>query len=580
MLPFFLMGQVSNSEKLKKIKKHITDNYFTKSVDLNSDFNEAIELAKELNSDLDLADLYKMRGISYYFNSQYDKALMHFTLAIKLYEKRNNKKGIASTYNEIGVLYTKDKNYSEALKNLEKAKKIAFEIRDTTSFCASLNNTGIVYEYTLKYDLALENYKQAIKMYELIDDEVGLSYGFENIGAIYLLQKKFNSAIELFNKSLALRNKNKLDQGITISYFYLAETYKEIKEFNVSNKYYDSSLNKAISIQYTDYVQKNYHALSHLYLIQKDYKMAYEYQIKATKLKDSLLNEQKIKQLSEWQTIYEVERKTSENELLKKTNELNTQKVKNKNYVLIMLSFLFLIGIFSAWLFYKNKQHKIAIETKNKIHLAEQIQREKISHDLHDNVGAQLSYIVSNLELIDQHEIKNETIEKRINSINDMSKQAIITLRETVWALNNKSISIEQFADKYKSYVLKMSDYIDHVSFHFLENIEQNDDLEPNDALQLFRICQEALNNSLKHSNANEITIEFHSTSQYKFIFRLKDNGNGFDEDNAHKKGHYGLQNMKERAKLLNSEFTIDTAIGRGTTIEIIILNQKNTTNE
>lgn len=578
--PILLIGQTNNSEKLKTLKKHISEHYFTKSTDLNSDFIQAIELAKELNSELDLADLYKMRGTSYYFNSQYDKALMSYTMALKLYEKINNKKGIAGIYNEIGVLYTKDKNYNEALKNLENAKKIANEIKDTTSLCASLNNAGIVYEYTLKYDLALKNYNQAINMYELIKDEVGLSYGYENIGAIYLLQKKYNSAIELFNKSLALRKKNKLEQGITISYFYLAETYKELKDNSTSSNYYDSSLNKAISIQYTDYIQKNYQALSNLYLNQKDYKMAYEFQIQATKIKDSLLNEQKIKQLSEWQTIYEVERKTNENELLKKTNELNAQKVKNKNFVLLIVSLLFIISIVLAWLFYKNKQHKIANETKNKIHLAEQIQREKISHDLHDNVGAQLSYIVSNLDLINSKEIKNDWIETRIKSINEMSKQAIVTLRETVWALNNKSISIEQFADKYKSYVLKMSDYIENVAFHFQDKIEQDYVLEPNDALQLFRICQEALNNSLKHSKSSEISIVFIANSKYKFGFVLKDNGIGFDQEQALKKGHYGLQNMKERSKQLNAEFNILTHLGTGTNVEIYILNQKNTTNE
>lgn len=580
LIPLLLLGQSSNSEKLKVLKKHISEHYFTKSTDLKTEFNQAIEIAKELNSDLDLADLYKMQGTTYYFNSQYDKALMSYTMALKLYEKKNNKKGIAGIYNEIGVLYTKDKNYSEALQNLENAKKIAYEIKDTSSICASLNNAGIVYEYTLKFDLALENYNQAINMYEMINDEVGLSYGYENIGAIYLLQKKYNSAIELFNKSLALRKKNKLEQGITISYFYLAETYKELKENNTSRNYYDSSLNKAISIQYTDYIQKNYQALSYLYLIQKDYKMAFEFQIQATKIKDSLLNEQKIKQLSEWQTIYEVERKTSENELLKKTNELNAQKVKNKNFVLLIVSLIFIISFVLAWLFYKNKQHKTAIDTKNKIHLAEQIQREKISHDLHDNVGAQLSYIVSNLDLIDSNEIKNDWIEKRIKSINEMSKQAIVTLRETVWALNNKSISIEQFADKYKSYVIKMSDYIENVAIQFKENIEHDEVLEPNDALHLFRICQEALNNSLKHSNASEINIEFLTNSEYKFIFKLKDNGHGFDEIQAQKKGHYGLQNMKERAKQLGAEFNILTTLGSGTSVEIFIFNQKNTTNE
>ncbi len=157
-----------------------------------------------------------------------------------------------------------------------------------------------------------------------------------------------------------------------------------------------------------------------------------------------------------------------------------------------------------------------------------------------------------------------------------MSKQAISTLRETVWALNNEHISIESFADKFKAYARKMSDLSEGIRLEFKEEIAHDCILMPNTALHLFRICQEGFSNALKHANCSVISIYIGSDAGSLLVFRLADNGAGFDPEEARRKGHYGLENMAHRAAEVGASYKLSTEKGKGTQIELVL--PKNTT--
>jgi two-component system vancomycin resistance sensor histidine kinase VraS/NarL family two-component system sensor histidine kinase LiaS len=166
---------------------------------------------------------------------------------------------------------------------------------------------------------------------------------------------------------------------------------------------------------------------------------------------------------------------------------------------------------------------------------------------------------------------------KRLMSVTEMSKQAILTLRETVWALSNEAISIEAFSDKFKAYVQKMSEFSTDIAITIVDQIESNETLPPNVALHLFRICQEAFSNALKHAQASKINIVFSNSKTMFFQYKIHDNGIGFDLDEARKKGHYGLQNMQHRAAEIGANYTLRTSVQSGTEI-LISMQTKNTT--
>ncbi|MES1216736.1 MAG: ATP-binding protein [Bacteroidota bacterium] len=102
------------------------------------------------------------------------------------------------------------------------------------------------------------------------------------------------------------------------------------------------------------------------------------------------------------------------------------------------------------------------------------------------------------------------------------------------------------------------------------EYISPKIQLNSSQALQLFRICQEAITNSCKHAKASQLTVAA-SSSESKFSISISDNGKGFDLKNDGLEGHYGLQNMKQRAGESNLQLSIESSLGKGTTITISV---------
>ncbi len=229
----------------------------------------------------------------------------------------------------------------------------------------------------------------------------------------------------------------------------------------------------------------------------------------------------------------------------------------------VALLFLALLKRFQTLL--KNQQEKLQMELESQIRL--QHERERISRDLHDNVGAQLSYIISNIDHIVETQNKDEN---RLDDVANSARSAILNLRETIWAINNEQITVEDFYDRFKLYATNQVKNRSDVRLIFSENIVNNSILNPNQALNLYRICQEALNNALKYADAQTLDIFIQTNEATQFKFCLKDDGIGFDLS-KNTEGGYGLKNMKARAKEIGAGFHLQSELGKGTTAKITL---------
>lgn len=240
----------------------------------------------------------------------------------------------------------------------------------------------------------------------------------------------------------------------------------------------------------------------------------------------------------------------------------------NLFYFLIGLLFL---SIFVSILYLINRFQKIKIKREMLTQQKLEEERMRISRDLHDNVGVQLSYLITNLEwLSNQSNLNENDYLHRMQKISEAGRNAMLTLRETIWAINKKELTVEEFADRFKKYTLNFIEFNPQIQLDFKENIEDNLNLRPAVALNLFRIAQEAYHNALKHSQSTKIIIEFIAIGRH-LQFSITDNGTGFDP-NVEKDGHYGMKNLKYRAEEINAELQIHSNENTGTTV-IVILN-------
>ena len=192
---------------------------------------------------------------------------------------------------------------------------------------------------------------------------------------------------------------------------------------------------------------------------------------------------------------------------------------------------------------------------------AEENERKRIAADLHDNIGAYASAISADVE-----KITNNGFEKNNGSLQNLqqhSQEIINSLRDTIWVLNKDNITITGISDRVKNYISKLRPTYDNIQFHISEAIKNDVRLNSKNALNIFRIVQEALHNALKHSDAKNITINI--SSNETILIKVTDDGNGMEKMNT--ANGNGLLNMQARAKEIGMRLSITSKINGGTVL-------------
>ena len=201
-------------------------------------------------------------------------------------------------------------------------------------------------------------------------------------------------------------------------------------------------------------------------------------------------------------------------------------------------------------------------------------ERERISRELHDNIGSQLSYISNNIDWLaeTQGAFSKEEEAKRLCIVNDTAKNLVADLRETIWAMKSESIMLDELADKLKSFLQTQCILKPQMDVVMSENIHKNYSFSPTEALNVFRICQEAIVNSMRHSHAEKICFTIQSGIAEDFSFVIEDNGKGFVQQKSYN-NHYGLENMMHRSAESGANLFIHSEPGKGTKVSVTKLS-------
>jgi signal transduction histidine kinase len=146
-------------------------------------------------------------------------------------------------------------------------------------------------------------------------------------------------------------------------------------------------------------------------------------------------------------------------------------------------------------------------------------------------------------------------------------------LRDTIWAIQKEGISIAEFCDKLRNHVWRLRQSAGTIHYELQTDIQhEHDMLTPTQAINLYRIVQEAIANSQRHSGGDRIAMSvWCSTDGRTFCISMEDNGKGFDVQNMDGEGHRGLRNMHSRASEICALFQLSSRPGEGTHIDIAL---------
>jgi PAS domain S-box-containing protein len=195
---------------------------------------------------------------------------------------------------------------------------------------------------------------------------------------------------------------------------------------------------------------------------------------------------------------------------------------------------------------------------------AQEQERNRIARELHDDVGQRLAMLAVELEQLHQNPLELPEVRRRLGELQKQAGEIATDIQTLSHELHSTKLEYLGPVAAMKSLCRELGEQT-KVTIDF-KSEDLPAPLPPDISLCLFRVLQEALRNSLKHSGARHVEVGLWGTPD-EIRLAVSDRGVGFDSELAKKGRGLGLLSMEERLKLLQGTISIDSEPNRGTTI-------------
>lgn len=531
-----------------------------------------------LHDSLNVAKISSNLGAVYQTASQPKKAMQEYIKALKFFESDSKYAQVtAQTLMNLGVLYKSVGNQEEALEFYLRSEKILDKGNNLIAKGNIKMNLGSLY-VDLDQDEKAKNYlEQSRELALKSNNYTTLAAVDQNLGVIATKEERFNDAIAYFEESLSIKEQlGDLNEAAT-SRVSLAVVQTEKEQYNAALK----NLRAAIKV-----FEKNdnkerlliaYPAINAVYIYTSQQDSAFVYLDKYTKLRADIDKENAAQITSELDKKYQSEKKDRELAEQKSAILSKELEVKKRDMMLWILGLILLTAILLGFLFYRQqklknlqlqqenllKEAKAKIETQNRL----QEQRLRISRDLHDNIGSQLTFLISSLDSLKYAQNVDKGIaNEKLGQLSSFTRSTIGELRDTIWAMNHDQISIEDLRNRLTTYISKAreSGVSEEIELELTQTVDLERSFNSVVGMNIFRVLQESINNAIKYAQCDQINVLINQEKD-KLLVSIKDNGKGFDpvtniENN-------GLRNMRERIAQSEGSLNIISSSGNGTEV-------------
>lgn len=512
----------------------------------------------EVNKFVQMARLN--RSINYFQQGKFEQAAEAAEVSMHSFESIGDSLGVAhAQYNLANSLQQLDR-LDEAL-TFYRAVLPVYELKGSALNRANLYNAiGSIQNLKGKYDSAILQYKKSIAIKVSVGGANFCASEYINIANTLKNMGESDSAIYYYHKShrtAALLG----DQGkVANAYVDLSEQFNVLEESDSAIHYAKKALEIARNIKddYTEYV--GLYQLSLAYANQEKFKKAYEFHTKFIQARDSVQNIEIEERVSELEKKYQLAQK--DQELLESSLEIQEKNAAIQLQVSLILFLLLIVIVTTLWYNARRKKqlilHRLTLNNE----------RNRIAMDLHDHLGAELTIISSKLDT-KIYNTERTSDKEELNNISEQVRDAGKTLRETVWSIQNESIDLSQLIQKTQGFANQLLE-ASSIQFKVNESIDQLD-LTPQIALDLFRICQEAITNAFKYANPQNITLDVFN-EEGNMVIRLSDDGTGFDTESE--ATGFGIGNMQRRSEQIGARLSIQSQSQEGTSVVITLPGQ------
>lgn len=537
------------------------------------DHLHALELRRKLNDEKGIGANLGNLGALYQKKGDLDKALQYQLECLRIQEKNNNQLNIALTYNNIAVIHSNQKNYHKAIDYARKALAINYHLPNPHGLITNYNTLSGAYMGLRDYDSARILLDSVVSLSGRIGDKFSRASALSNIGSIYERTGDSARALTYFEQALALAIEvhNKAAMGMYSQ--NVGNIYEVHGQYDKAEPYLLTAYETAKSLDQKPVLYLACMSLYQVYKHKGDMAKAAMYIEESIAVKDSVFNAESSRQIAEMQTKYDTEKK--EQQLRIQQLELN-----RRNIILVVLSIVFLLTAIIGWLSYNryNMRQKALLQDEilrqqeiraRAVLEAEEAERQRIGRDLHDGVGQLLSATKLNLSGLETsmppgdlrgHDVLNSAMALLDESVREV-RSISHSMMPNVLIKSGLVSAVRDFVNKMNTPNLKID----------LDTVGMNQRLDTTVEAVLYRVFQEIITNTIRHSGANHITIQL-LRHEYELILMVEDNGNGFDVITVlNDESGIGIKNISSRVEYLHGTVNFDSAPGKGTTVTVEI---------
>ncbi|QIE60523.1 tetratricopeptide repeat protein [Rasiella rasia] len=517
------------------------------------------------------AKLYNIAGSAYCMKSDYANGSVQFLEYLETAKRlEDDPKSVALANNNIGMSLLNMKRYKQAIPYIENS--LEFQQKYDSKVKARAHwNLGICHMELLEYDKALQIFIAGVEEANRVGDAYGAAGNQTCIASVLSRQRNFDEGIPAYIKAYEMSVDANLEDfkviealsGVIWGYNMSSQAEKAVKYIAIADSIIEA--NNMPDIRNREYL---FFKSTNLMLRGKPME-ADPYFLRYEKALDSMYDVKNIEIIQEKETEF----RTKEKEQMV---ELQKAKLDFQNLLIILLGCGVVLLALIGFLIYRQQRLKIkhqeqeqalkealhVLETTNKL----EEQRLRISKELHDNIGSQLTYLASAAQNIG-HGITlttTEVTQEKLEKLSDFSQEAIRDLRDTIWVMNRSSISWDDLVERVRYLTHKVANTTG-IDVVVTKTGADTVLLDPAQTMNIFRIIQEAINNAVKHAQASKIEVAIVADKQP--VVKIIDNGIGYNPSEVFNNSN-GLTNMKSRAQVLDADLEI-TSTNKGTEVSL-----------
>ncbi len=482
-----------------------------------------------------LANTISDIALAYYLRGIYEVSLRNHFDALKIREVAGDKSLIAKSYNNIGLVYRARKDYFNATTYYMRSLQLKKELADSAGQLNSLMNIGSCYQYQRKYDSALLFSRQTLTLSRLISKRKDEANSLANIGVAYAGLQQMDEAEKNLLEASA--------KAAAIEYTEpLFSIYEGMGTIMMSRKNYDKALdwyNKGVLLASEkgrkEMLANFYNSLADCYEKKGDYNLAYNFIRNSENIRDSLLNEENLRQINEMNAIYETSKKEETIDVLNKEGKQKEAALirsnRERNYFIIAAILFSALACLAFYAYRNNRKQKDQLNRQKIIIEKSLLEKETLLREIHHRVKNNLQ-IISGLLNLQSRQIENPEAQEAVREGRNRVKSMALIHQKLYQQDNLTGVHMKEY----------LNDLVATVQQTFRDNnttvqasvICHNLSLDVDTAIPLGLIINELVTNCYKYAftgrKAGQIIIRLEE-QQKELLLEVKDDGIGFPTD-------------------------------------------------